>query len=181
MLAVVEEVEVVVVAGATQPLDSAALGRLRAFVDAGGAALVLLEPVLLTQQSPMPIPVRSGLEPWLEERGESEIAHAISAHYTRWGVPHETVLDRALLACDELTGFVVACCLVRPDGVVSLTPKSVRKKLKDKCFAAKVERSEVQAGVEGLGVELADHVQFVIDALREHVDELGIGGSAPSA
>jgi predicted hydrolase (HD superfamily) len=113
---------------------------------------------------------------WLREQGEDEIAHAVSAHYTQWGVPHESALDKALLACDELTGFVVACCLVRPDGVESLAPKSVRKKLKDKSFAAKVERAEIQAGVELLGVELAEHVQFIIDALKPHAEELGIQG-----
>jgi predicted hydrolase (HD superfamily) len=113
---------------------------------------------------------------WLRERGEEEIAHAVSAHYTKWGVPHETPLDRALLACDELTGFVGACCLVRPDGIHTLRPKSVKKKLKDRSFAAKVERSEVTAGVELLGVELAEHVQFVIDALRPHATELGLDG-----
>ena len=109
---------------------------------------------------------------WLRERGEEAIAHAISAHYTKWGVPYESVLDKALLACDELTGFVVACCYVRPDGIASLEPKSVLKKLKDKGFAAKVERSEIQAGVELLGVDLATHVQFVIDALKPNADAL---------
>jgi predicted hydrolase (HD superfamily) len=113
---------------------------------------------------------------WLREQGDEEIAHAVSAHYTRWNVPYESSLDKALLACDELTGFVVACCLVRPDGVTTLAPKSVRKKLKDKAFAAKVERSEIATGVELLGVELADHIQFVIDALKPHAAELGIEG-----
>lgn len=113
---------------------------------------------------------------WLRERGEEAIAHAVSAHYTKWGVPYESTLDKALLACDELTGFIVACCLVRPDGVTSLSPKSVKKKLKDKRFAAKVERAEVHAGVEQLGVDLTAHVQFIIDALRPHAEELGISG-----
>ena len=111
---------------------------------------------------------------WLRERGEEDLAHAISAHYTKWGVPYESALDKALLACDELTGFVGACCLVRPDGIASLQPKSVKKKLKDKSFAAKVERSEVTAGAELLGVELGEHIQFVIDALKPHADELGL-------
>ncbi len=113
---------------------------------------------------------------WLRERGEEELAHAISAHYTKWGVPHESALDKALLACDELTGFVGACCLVRPDGIGTLTPKSVKKKLKQKSFAAGVERGEVQAGVELLGVDLGEHVQFIIDALKPHAAELGLGG-----
>jgi predicted hydrolase (HD superfamily) len=113
---------------------------------------------------------------WLRERGEEEIAHAISAHYTKWNVPYESALDKALLACDELTGFVVACCLVRPEGVSTLEPKSVRKKLKDKAFAAKVERAEIQAGAELLGVDLSEHVRFVIEALKPHAEELGIQG-----
>ena len=76
----------------------------------------------------------------LYDMGEDRIAHAISAHYTKWNVPYETLLDKALLAVDELTGFLIACCLVRPTKVVGLTPKSVKKKLKDRNFAAKVER-----------------------------------------
>ncbi len=118
---------------------------------------------------------------WLRERGEEAIAHAVSAHYTKWNVPYETVLDRALLACDELTGFVGACCFVRPDGIGSLEPKSVLKKLKDKSFAAKVERSEVTAGAELLAVDLSAHVAFVIEALRPHATELGLRGREASA
>lgn len=117
---------------------------------------------------------------WLRERGEPGIAHAVAAHYTRWGVPHESALDKALLACDELTGFVSACCLVRPDGIATLEPRSVRKRLADRHFAAKVERAEVTAGAELLGVELSDHIQFVIDALRPHAAELGLAGRATS-
>jgi len=112
---------------------------------------------------------------WLRERGEEAIAHAVSAHYSRWDVVRESPLDRALLACDELTGFIIAACLVRPEGVETLTPKSVRKKLKDKAFAAKVERHEIAVGAEELGVDLADHIQFIIEALRPHAQELGIG------
>ncbi len=114
---------------------------------------------------------------WLREKGEEEIARAISVHYTKWGIPPETALEKALLACDELTGFVVACCLVRPDGIASLKPKSVKKKLKDKSFAAKVDRVEIRGGMERLGVDPDDHIRFVIDALRPHADELGIGGN----
>ena len=113
---------------------------------------------------------------WLRERGEERIAYAVSAHYTKWNVPYENALDRALLACDELTGFIVASCLVRPDGVRTLEPSSVRKKLKDKAFAAKVDREEVRAGAEILGVDLSEHVQFIIDALKPHAEELGITG-----
>ena len=114
---------------------------------------------------------------WLREREEEDLAYAISAHYTRWGNPCNSALDKSLLACDELTGFVGACCLVRPDGIHSLKPKSVKKKLRDKRFAAKVERAEIMAGAEMLGVELSDHIQFVIDALAPHAEELGLTGS----
>ncbi len=115
---------------------------------------------------------------WLRERGEAALAHAISAHYTRWGVPYESALDRALLACDEPTGFVMACCLVRPDGIATLEVASVRKRLKDKRFAATVDRGEVTAGAELLGVSLDAHLAFVIDALRAHATELGLTGRA---
>ena len=112
---------------------------------------------------------------WLRERpGCEPIAHAISAHYTKWNVPYETPLDRALLACDELTGFVGACCLVRPGGITTLEPKSVMKKLKDKGFAAKVEREEIAAGAKLLGIELEELVAFVIEALKPHGTELGL-------
>ena len=113
---------------------------------------------------------------WLRERGEEELAYAISAHYTKWNVPYKSQLDKALLACDELTGFIVACCLVRPEGVSTLAPKSVKKKLKDKAFAAKVERAEVYTGVELLEADLGEHIQFIIDALKPYAEELGIQG-----
>jgi len=110
----------------------------------------------------------------LKKMGEEKIAHAISAHYTKWNVPYTNLLDKALLACDELTGFIIACCQVRPDGISSLEPKSVIKKLKDKSFAAKVERDEVYKGAELLGVELPEHIEFIIGVLRDNKTELGI-------
>ena len=113
---------------------------------------------------------------WLTARGEAELARAIACHYTRWGAPCVSALDKALVACDELTGFVGACARVRPDGIASLEARSVLKKLKDKGFAAKVERPEIQAGVELLGVDLLEHVDFVIAALRPHAAELGLAG-----
>jgi len=115
---------------------------------------------------------------WLQEQGEAEMAHAISVHQTAWGLPPKTALDKALLACDELAGFVVACSLVRPEGISTLTPKSVKKKLKDKAFAAKVDREIIHQGIELLGVEPNAHIQFVIGALKPHAGELGIAGSA---
>lgn len=99
-----------------------------------------------------------------------------SAHYTKWNVPYERALDRALLACDEPTGFVMACCLVRPDGIATLEVASVKKRLRDKRFAATVDRGEVTAGAELLGVPLDEHLGFLIDALRPHAVELGLAG-----
>lgn len=110
----------------------------------------------------------------LLETGNVEIANAVSAHYTKWNKPYNTVLDKALLACDELTGFIVACAQVRPEGIATLEPKSVVKKLKDKGFAAKVERDEVYKGAELFGVDLNDHIAFIIDVLKKNREELGI-------
>lgn len=106
--------------------------------------------------------------------GENEIAHAISAHYTKWNVSYETPMDKYLLASDELTGFIVACAQVRPEGIATLETKSVVKKLKDKGFAAKVERDEVYKGVELIGIPLDQHIAFIIEVLRNHREELGI-------
>ena len=111
----------------------------------------------------------------LREAGHEQMANAIAAHYTKWGKPYNTLLDKALLACDELTGFIIACCHVRPGKINGLTAKSVIKKLKTKSFAAKVERDEVYKGVELLDVELNQHITFIIEALIPHKDELQIG------
>jgi predicted hydrolase (HD superfamily) len=115
---------------------------------------------------------------WLRDKEEPALAHAIAAHYTKWGVPYEQPLEKALVACDELTGFIVACCLVRPEGVATLKPKSVKKKLKDKRFASTVERDEVHTGIELLEADLSEHIQFIIDALKPHAAILGIGPKA---
>ena len=114
---------------------------------------------------------------WLRQQNEEDMAYAVSFHQTAWGLPPKTMLDKCLLACDELAGFVIACCLVRPEGIATLEPKSVKKKLKDKAFAAKVDRSIIQQGAELLGVEMNDHIQFVIEALKPHATELGISGT----
>jgi predicted hydrolase (HD superfamily) len=106
-----------------------------------------------------------------------EILHAILAHRSDFtGVEPESELDRVLVACDELSGFVVACALVRPNGIDDLAPKSVVKKLKDRAFAAGVDREEVERGVAGLGIDRTLHIQHVIDALRERGADLGIRG-----
>jgi predicted hydrolase (HD superfamily) len=111
---------------------------------------------------------------WLRERGEEEIAYAVSAHSPRWGFPCRSALDKSLLACDEITGFVVACTWLRPDGIATLEAPSVLKKLKDKKFAAGVNREEVKLGAELLGVDLGEHIAFVIGALKERAEEFGL-------
>jgi len=108
----------------------------------------------------------------LEERGEQDIAHAIHCHYTKWGYTCESLLDKALLACDELTGLVIAVARIRPNRLQDLTPKSVKKKLKDKNFAKGVDRDEVRIGMELLEVDQDDHISFIIESLRPHEDEV---------
>ncbi len=110
----------------------------------------------------------------LREKGDEDMAHAISAHYTKWNVPYNSLLDKSLLACDELTGFIVACSQIRPEGIETLTAKSVKKKLKQKSFAAKVERDEISAGVEMMGVDMTEHITFIIEVLKTNKEELGI-------
>lgn len=110
----------------------------------------------------------------LREAGEEELAHAVSAHFTRWGIPPRTLMAKALLASDELTGFVWAASLVHPEGIAGLTVPSVLKKLKKKDFAAKVDREEIRQGAETLGVEPADLAGEIITVLRAHKGELGL-------
>jgi predicted hydrolase (HD superfamily) len=110
----------------------------------------------------------------LRGMNENDVAHAISAHYTKWNVPYNSPLDKFLLASDELTGFIVACAQVRPEGIATLEPKSVIKKLKDKGFAAKVERDEVYRGTEMIGIPLDQHISFIIEVLKRNKEELGI-------
>jgi len=110
----------------------------------------------------------------LRALGKQELAHAVSAHYTRWGVPYDTLMSRALVAADELTGFVTACSMVHPEGVAGLTSASVLKKFKQKAFAAKVDRDEMRLGAEILGRDLGELVDLVIGVLREHRADLGL-------
>lgn len=107
-----------------------------------------------------------------------ELVHAVLAHYAaKTGVQPETLLDRTLRACDEITGLVTAAALVRPSkSVMDLEAKSVMKKFKDKAFAAGVDRDEVRHAVEELGVDLKEHTQFVIEAMRGIAPELGLEG-----
>jgi putative nucleotidyltransferase with HDIG domain len=113
--------------------------------------------------------------PILREEGYPEIViEAILSHAQHLGLPRDTPLKKTLFACDELAGFVHACGLVRPDGIETLEPKSVRKKLKQPSFAAGVNRDEVYEGAEALGVELDEHIAFVTEAMRPIARDLGL-------
>jgi putative nucleotidyltransferase with HDIG domain len=110
-----------------------------------------------------------------EEKGyPPELIDAVAGHATFLGVPRESRLSKTLFAVDELTGFIAAVALVRPEGIVGMTPKSVKKKLKQPSFAAAVNRDEVREGAEALGEDFDEHVAFVIAALEPHAEELGL-------
>jgi putative nucleotidyltransferase with HDIG domain len=112
----------------------------------------------------------------LEKLGyPQELIDAVAGHATFLGVPRETRMAKTLFAVDELSGFIAACAMVRPTGIVGLTPKSVKKKLKQPSFAAGVNRDEVRQGAEELGVDFDEHVANVIAAMEERADELGLG------
>ncbi|MGH2951037.1 MAG: HDIG domain-containing metalloprotein, partial [Solirubrobacterales bacterium] len=110
-----------------------------------------------------------------EERGwPPELIEAVAGHATFLGVPRRSEMAKTLFAVDELSGFIAACALVRPTGLEGMKPKSVRKKLKQPSFAAGVNRDEVYQGAEELGVDFDEHVAFVIAAMAERADELGL-------
>jgi predicted hydrolase (HD superfamily) len=109
----------------------------------------------------------------LEARGyPPELVRAVASHADFMGVPRETSMEKALYAVDELSGFVLACAYVRPDGLTGMAPKSVKKKLKQPSFAAAVGREELRRGAEELGVDFDEHVQVVVGALEAQEDEL---------
>ena len=112
-----------------------------------------------------------------------EFVRAVASHADFLGVERETLMERALYAVDELSGFILAVAYVRPEGIHGMTPKSVRKKLKQPSFAAAVDRDELRRGAEDLGVDFDEHVAFVIAALEEHAEALGVEGraAAPAA
>jgi len=110
----------------------------------------------------------------LDEGYPEEIVETVLSHAEHLGLPRDTPLKKALFACDELSGFVHACALVRPTGLEGLEPKSVKKKLKQPSFAAGVHRDEVYKGAEELGVELDDHIRTVVEALTPISAELGL-------
>ncbi len=113
----------------------------------------------------------------LEARGyPPELVRAVASHADYLDVPRRTPMEKALYAVDELSGFVMACAYVRPTGIHGLTPKSVKKKLKQPSFAAAVNREEVRHGAEALGVDFDEHVAFVVSALEARADELELHG-----
>jgi putative nucleotidyltransferase with HDIG domain len=111
----------------------------------------------------------------LESRGYPEdVIHAIKGHADYLDVPRDTLMSKTLYAVDELSGFIVACALMRPEGLENMRAKSVRKKMKQKSFAAAVNRDDIVRGAEELGVDLNEHIEFVAHALKEWAGELGI-------
>ena len=116
-----------------------------------------------------------------DEGYPEELIESVLSHAEHLSMPRDTDLKRALFACDELAGFIHACGLVRPDGIETLTPKSVKKKLKQPSFAAGVHRDEVYAGAELLGVDFDEHIQTVTDAMKPIAGELGLRTAADAA
>jgi predicted hydrolase (HD superfamily) len=115
----------------------------------------------------------------LIEKGYPEsITKAIMGHATYTGVPRDTDMAKSLFSVDELTGFIFAVTYVRPSkSILEVKPKSVKKKLKQKSFAASVIREDIFLSIEELGVDLTEHIQFVIDALSDKAEELGLKGN----
>jgi putative nucleotidyltransferase with HDIG domain len=115
----------------------------------------------------------------LESKGFSpEFVRAVASHADALGVSRDSLMEKTLYAVDELSGFVMACAFVRPEGIHGMTPKSVKKKMKTPAFAAAVDREELRRGAEELGVDFDEHLTVVIEALAERSGELGLDGRA---
>jgi putative nucleotidyltransferase with HDIG domain len=111
----------------------------------------------------------------LEKRGyPDDVLHAIKGHADYLDVPRDTPMSKTLYAVDELSGFIVACALMRPEGLENMKAKSVRKKMQQKSFAAAVNRDDIVRGAEELGVDLNEHIEFVASALRERSGDLDL-------
>ena len=109
----------------------------------------------------------------LKSRGyPADLVRAVASHADFMEVPRETPMEKTLYAVDELSGFILAVAYVRPDGLNGMTPKSVKKKLKQPSFAAAVSREDLQRGASELGVDFDEHLAVVIGALAERADEL---------
>ncbi|OUC06789.1 HAD family hydrolase [Litorilinea aerophila] len=123
---------------------------------------------------------RTALRLFRERDYPEELIHAVEAHATFLGVPRTSLLDKALLACDELTGLILACAYVRPSrDLREVKLKSVKKKWKDKAFTAAIDREENLRYIEELGVPFDEHVQRVLTAMQGIAQELGVAGQAP--
>ena len=122
-------------------------------------------------------------EPILAERGvDPEIRRAILSHADFTGVPRESMLEKTLFACDELAGFLTACSYVKPNrSIHEVDVKSVRKKLKDKAFARSVNRDDIINGPAALQIDLDQHIEFCIQAMKERAVDLGLAGTAAGA
>jgi predicted hydrolase (HD superfamily) len=122
-------------------------------------------------------------EPILAERGADEvIRRAILSHADYSGVPRESLLERALYACDELSGFLTACAYVKPGrSIQEVDVPSVKRKLKDKAFARNVNREDILRGAQELGVPLEEHIAFCIEAMKACAADLGLAGEKPQA
>jgi putative nucleotidyltransferase with HDIG domain len=117
----------------------------------------------------------------LEARGyPPQLVRAVASHADFLGVSRDSPMEKTLYAVDELCGFLMACAYVRPQGIHGLTPKSVRKKMKQPSFAAAVNREELHEGAAALGVDFDEHVAFVIAALEAEADALELHGSEPA-
>ncbi len=118
----------------------------------------------------------------LEERGyPDEVIRGVASHADYMDVPRETPMEKTLYAVDELSGFLVACAAVRPEGIHGLSPKSVKKKLKQPSFAAAVNRDDVRRGAEELGVDFDEHIRVIVTALEARADELELNGTGAAA
>ncbi len=115
---------------------------------------------------------------WLADLGyPAHMTRAVQAHNDYHGVARESLMERALFACDELTGLITAAALVRPDkSIRGLEASSVRKKMKDKAFARGVNREDIIKGAEELGMDLNEHIAFVIAAMAADAERLGLAG-----
>lgn len=119
----------------------------------------------------------------LRSRGvEEPVLHAILGHANYSGVPRDTLMAKALFAVDELTGLITATALVRPSRSLNdVDVRSVQKKMKDKAFARGCNREDIIEGAAALGVDLPEHIQFVLDAMRSRAEVLGLGGLTPAS
>ncbi len=116
---------------------------------------------------------------WLRELGyPDDIVHAVEAHNDYFNIPRDDLLSKTVYACDELAGLITAAALVRPGkAIAGLEASSVRKKMKDKAFARGVNREDIVKGAEQLGVDLNEHIAFMIAAMTEEADALGLAGT----